>query len=387
MQFVMKSEDLSRALDEFRRCGIDGMLRVELRDGMVILDGVSGGYRNCGSGCDAAARHLRVRVKPEKSWEDGAFLCNRTALRPEAGFLCVIYDAFGLSVNGGHGISSEPCDGVTRAWEPHTDALLDGSPRRVIEQADCKAIAWAMRAMSDEPEKPDNVFDRVFDRVCLRGDVAEATEGHMLARGMLSSFVDGIMLLPRDMADMASRHVGELRFAVDAGTEWTRFDSRDGMLTYTTARQKCDRPWPDFSRVIPIGEPRVTIHVPHLLERIREAMGSIDALGCEKTCYIRMSCPKKERQLRITAIEMVRPMKPPFDNLERSGREAHSYAMLDDPSGVDALSGFGVTVNACFLLPLLDGFPDSASMSLPSTAGPLVFDDGAHLVLVMPIDF
>lgn len=383
MQFVMKGEDLSRALDEFRRYGIDGLLRVELRDGMVILDGVSGGSRNCGSGCGAAARHLRIRIKPEESREDGAFLCSRTALHAETNLLFVTYDAFGLSVNGRHSVLADACDGVTRAWEPRIDALLDSSPRRVIEQADCKAIAWAMRAMSDEPDKPDNVFGRV----CLRGDVVEATECHMLARGLLSSFGDGIMLLPRDMADMASRHVGDLRFAVDAGTEWARFDSRDGMLTYTTARQKCDRPWPDFSRVIPIGAPRVTIHVPRLLERIRGAMGSIDALGGEKTCYIRMSCPKKERELRITAIEMIRPMKPPFDRLERSGRDALSYAMLDEPSVVDALSGFGVAVNADFLLPLLEGFPDSASMSLPSTAGPLVFDDGTHLALVMPIEF
>lgn len=379
MQFVMKSDDLSRALDEFRRYGIDGMLRVELRDGIVILDGVSGGSCNCGSGCDAAARHLRIRVKPEKSCGDGAFLSNRTALRSEdAGLLCVTYDAFGLSVNDYHVLRADACDGVTRAWEPRIDALLDSSPKRVIGQADCKAIAWSMRAMSDD-------LDNIFGRVCLCSDVVEATECHMLARGLLSSSVDGIMLLPRDMADMASRHTGELRFAVDAGTEWARFD--DGMLTYTTARQKCDRLWPDFSRVIPVGEPRVTIHVPHLLERIREAMGNIDALDGEKTCYIRMSCPKKDRELRITAIEMIRPMKPPFDRLERSGREAHSCAMLDDPSGVDALSGFGVAVNADFLLPLLEGFPDRANMSLPDNAGPLVFDDGAHLVLVMPIDF
>ena len=67
MQFVMKGEDLSRALDEFRRYGIDGLLRVELRDGIVILDGVSGGSPNCGSGCGAAARHLRIRIKPEAS--------------------------------------------------------------------------------------------------------------------------------------------------------------------------------------------------------------------------------------------------------------------------------------------------------------------------------
>lgn len=263
-------------------------------------------------------------------------------------------------------------------WEPRIDALLDSSPKRVIEQADCEAIAWAMRAMSDEP-------DNIFGRVCLRGDVVEATERHMLARGLLSSSVDGIMLLPKDMADRVSRHTGDLRFAVDAGTEWARFD--DGKLTYTTARQKCDRPWPDFSRVIPVGEPRVTIHVPHLLENIREAMRGIDALDGEKTCYIRMSCPKKERELRVTAIEMIRPMNPPFDRLERSGREAHSCAMLDDPSCVDALSGFGVTVNADFLLPLLDGFPARASMSLPDNAGPLVFDDGLHLALVMPIEF
>ena len=380
MQFVIKSDDLNRALDEFRHYGIDGLLRVELRDGMVILDGVSGGYRNCGSGCDSAARHLRIRVKPEESCGDGAFLCSRTALRPDAGLLRVTYDAFGLSVNGCHGLRADACDGVTRAWEPRIDALLDSSPRRVIEQTDCKAIAWAMRAMSDE-------LDNVFGRACLRGDVVEATECHMLARGLLSSSVDGLMLLPRDMADMVSRNAGELRFAVDAGTEWTRFDSADGMIAYTTARQKCDRSWPDFSRVIPVGEPRVSIHVPHLLERIREAMESIDALDGEKTCYIRMSCPKKERELWITAIEMIRPMKPPFDRLERSGREAHSCAMLDDPSGVDALSGFGVAVNADFLLPLLEGFPERASMSLPDNAGPLVFDDGAHLVLVMPIDF
>ncbi len=380
MQFVMKSDDLSRALDEFRHYGIDGLLRVELRDGMVILDGVSGGCRNCGSGCDAAARHLRIRVKPEESCGDGAFLCSRTALRPDAGFLSAIYDAFGLSVNGRHAVLADACDGVTRAWEPRIDALLDSSPKRVIEPADCKAIAWAMRAMSDE-------LDNVFGRVCLRGNVVEATECHMLARGLLSSSADGFMLLPRDMADMVSRNAGELRFAVDAGTEWTRFDSADGMIAYTTARQKCDRSWPDFSRVIPVGEPRVPICVPHLLERIREAMESIDALDGEKTCYIRMSCPKKERELRITAIEMIRPMKPPFDRLERSGREAHSCAMLDDPSGVDALSGFGVAVNADFLLPLLEGFPERASMSLPDNAGPLVFDDGAHLVLVMPIDF
>lgn len=380
MQFVMKSDDLSRALDEFRHYGIDGLLRVELRDGMVILDGVSGGSRNCGSGCDAAARHLRIRVKPEKSWEDGAFLCNRTALRSETDLLSVTYDAFGLSVNGRHAVLADACDGVTRAWEPRIDALLDSSPKRVIEQADCKAIAWAMRAMSD-------VLDNVFGRACLRGDVVEATECHMLARGLLSSSVYGLMLLPRDMADMVSRHVGTLRFAVDAGTEWARFDSCDGMLTYTTAHRKCDRPWPDFSRVIPVGEPRVTIHVPHLLERIRGAMESIDALDSEKTCYIRMSCPKNKRELHVTAVEMIRPMKPPFDRLERSGREAHSCAMLDEPSCVDALSGFGVAVNADFLLPLLEGFPERASMSLPDNAGPLVFDDGAHLVLVMPIEF
>lgn len=380
MQFVVHTHEIYAALDEFRHYGIDGLLHVELRDGMVILDGVSGGSRNFGSGCGAAARHLRIRIKPEESWEDGAFLCSRTALRSETDLLCVTYDAFGLSVNGRHSVLADACDGVTRAWEPRIDALLGSSPKRVIEPADCKAIAWAMRAMSD-------VQDNVFGRVCLRGDVVEATECHMLARGLLSSSADGLMLLPRDMADTVSRHTGELRFAVDAGTEWTRFDSADGLLTYTTARRKCDRPWPDFSRVIPVGEPRVTIHVPHLLERIREAMGSIDALDGEKTCYIRMSCPKKERELRITAIEMIRPMKPPFDRLERSGREAHSCAMLDDPSGVDALSGFGVAVNADFLLPLLEGFPERASMSLPDNAGPLVFDDGAHLVLVMPIEF
>ena len=380
MQFVMKGEDLSRALDEFRHYGIDGLLRVELRDGMVILDGVSGGSRNCGSGCGAAARHLRIRIKPEESREDGAFLCSRTALHAETNLLFVTYDAFGLSVNGRHSVLADACDGVTRAWEPRIDALLDSAPRRVIEQSDCKAIAWAMRAMSDEP-------DSVFGKVCLRGDVVEATECHMLARGMLSSFAEAPMLLPRDMADMVSSHVGTLRFAVDAGTEWARFDSRDGMLTYTTARQKCDRPWPDFSRVIPIGAPRVTIHVPHLLERIRGAMESIGALDGEKTFYIRMSCPKNERKLRIYAIEMIRPMKPPFDRLERTGDEALRYAMLDDPCCVDALSGFGVAVNAEFLLPLLEGFPERASMSLPNTAGPLVFDDGAHLVLVMPIDF
>ena len=379
MQFVVHSHEIYAALDEFKRLDISAPLRVELRDGAVILDGVSGGRRVCGSGCDAAERHLRIRISAFKSWGSGSFICAQGDLRSDLPALCVTYDAFGLSVNGRDGLFAESCYGVTRAWEPRIDALLDSSPKRVIEPADCKAIAWAKRAMSDEP-------DSVFGRVCLRGDVVEATECHMLARGLLSSFVDCIMLLPRDMADMASCHTGELHFAVDAGTEWARFDSSDGALTYTTARQKCDRAWPDFSKAIPVGLPECSIHVPHLRERIRGAMDSIDTLDRQKECYIGLSCPKNERKLRINAIEMISPMKPPFDQLKRSGNEALRYAMLDDPSTVDALAGFGIMVNAKFLLPILDGFPERASMSLQDNAGPLVFDDGKHLALVMPIE-
>ena len=384
MKFVVHTHEIYAALDEFRRYGIDGLLRVELRDGTVILDGVSGGRRDCGSGCDAAERHLRIRIGAFKSWGSGAFICAQDVMRSDLPALCVTYDAFGLSVNGRDGLLAESCDGVTRSWEPAADALFDGAYKRYIGTPDCKEISWAMHAA-------DDIDNKIFSRICLRGDVVEATEGHMLMRGLLSSS-GGFMLIPKDMADVASRHTGDLRFAsTPCGVEWARFASDDGSLTYTTARPQCDRAWPDFSRVIPIGEPRVTIHVPHLLERIREAMKSIDAnidvFDRQKACYISLSCPKNERKLRINAIEMIRPMSYPFDQLERSGNEALRYAMLDDPSGVDALSGFGVAVNADFLLPILDGFPECASMSLSDNAGPLVFDDGAHLALVMPIEF
>ena len=380
MQFVVHSHEICAVLDEFKRLDINAPLRVELRDGIVILDGVSGGRRDCGSGCDAAERHLRIRIGAFKSWGNGAFICAQGDLHSDLPALCVTYDAFGLSVNGRDGLFAENCDGVTRSWEPGADALFDGAYKRYIGTPDCQEIAWAMHAA-------DDIDNKIFSRICLRGDVVEATECHMLMRGMLSSS-GGFMLIPKDMADVASRHTGDLRFAsTPCGIEWARFASDDGFLTYTTARPQCDRAWPDFSKAIPVGLPECSIHVPHLLERIRGAMESIDALDGEKTCYIRLSCPKNERKLRVEAIEMIRPMKPPFDRLERSGNVALRYAMLDDPSGVDALASFGIMVNAKFLLPILDGFPERARLSIQDSKGPLVFDDGAHLALVMPIEF
>ena len=372
MHFFVNGKDLKNALEEFKRAKIKGLVLVGSgAPDTVTIDGFEGNLNKTGP-ATIPERRLRVTILARYTGEwtaQGSFKCDLKDLKADGDEVEISADCFGLMVNGDLRACHET-SGQNMPWENVAGPIW--TDRREITPEDCKAIAWTRGAI--DTESP-----RGFDHLSIAGSRVEATNGFWLARAAVSG--DGPeMYMHWMIADLAARKPGVLSSATtDNGIEWTQY--RAAGITLEAAR-KADHPaWPEFDRIFPKSAPSVQVHVPHLRDKVKASVKGF------RHAFARLSCALGSRNMSVAGVEIVRPMKPPYDTLERTGEARTEAAMLDDPSTLKALAGGGAAYNVEYLAPLLEGFPGNAQMSLGEAEGPLMFEDEARTAVVMPYDF
>lgn len=371
MHFFVNGKDLKAALAEFKRAKIKGLVLVGSdTNETVTFDAYTGDLNKTGP-VTIPERRLRVtipaRYTDTSGLSLGSFKCDLKDLKADADEVEISEDCFGLLVNGDLRTSTET-SANNMPWENVAEPVW--TARREITPEDSKALAWVREAIDTEST-------RGFDHLRIAGARAEATNGYWLARAAVSG--DGPeMYMHWMIADLAARAPGVLSSATtDDGTEWAQY--RAPGIILETAR-KADHPvWPEFDKAFPKNAPSVQVHVPHLRDTVKAAVKGY------KIAYVSLSCALGSRKMSVAGVEVIRPMKPPYDTLERSGETRTETAMLDEPSTLKALAGV-VTYNVEYLAPLLAGFASNAQMSLGEAEGPLMFAGETRTAVVMPFD-
>ena len=178
------------------------------------------------------------------------------------------------------------------------------------------------------------------------------------------------------MAGLMSRQPGTLNFRADDEQEYAVY--RSGAIRMCTVRL-IGGAWPDFDKVMPYGEPSVTLLPKHVLETVESAVD-----GYERA-IIRLSCGEGKRRLIVEGLEIISPMRPPFDTLVKTGEGRQETATLEEPCPFDSF-GMGAEYNAAYLLDALAGFDGYARMYYADEESPLLLaNESGRAAIVMPL--
>ena len=369
MHFFVNGKGLKSAIQEFTRAGIKEAVIRATSNHSIELSGFYQPKESFGtavklwanvplsreteaSACDA----VMVRLKELRSIPDGDV---------EIGA-----DCFGFFVN--HAMYDKVLVALPPAFAKGMPGLdWDNRHAVNVKPEDCRAIAWALRAMDSTEE----LCKRGFDRLCIREGVAEATDGNRAHRANLS-FGSPEMLVPSVMADLMSRQPGALNFRSDEEQEYAEYQA--GSIRIDTVRL-IGGAWPDFEKVMPYGAPSVTLLPKHVLEHVKAAVDGY------KAAVVRLSAGKGKRNLIVAGLELVSPMKPPFDKLVKKGGGRMETATLEEPCPFEDF-GMGAEYNAAYLADALAGFDGYARMYYTDDESPLMLaDDTGRAAIVMPI--
>lgn len=369
MHFFVNGKDLNNAMQEFRRAGIkDAVIRATSNHSIELF-----GFRQPKESFGTA---VQLWVNVPLSREAEAAACDAVMVRIKElrsipdGEVELEADCFGFFVN--HALYGKAIADRPRAFAEGMPGLdWDSSLSVNVKPEDCRAIAWVLRAMGSGEE----LCRRGFDRLCIHDGVAEATEGNRAHRANLS-FGSPEMLVPSVMADLMSRQLGALNFR--SGEEQEFAEYRAGSIRMATVRKKCGE-WPDLERVMPYGEPSVTLLCKHVLETVESAVKGY------KAATVHLSCGKGKRNLRVESLVHHAPMKPPFDGLVKTVDGRVEIAKLEEPCPFDDF-GMGAEYNAAYLADALAGFDGYARMYYVDDESPLLLaDETGRAAIVMPI--
>ena len=369
MHFFVNGEDLKNAMQEFTRAGIkEAVIRVTSNDS-IELSGASQPKKIWGT-----AVHLWVNVSLSRDAE--AASCDKVMVQLKelrgipTGEVEIEADCFGFFVNRAmYDKAIVECPVALAKGMPGPD--WDNSLAVNVKHEDCRAIAWASRAIDGIEE----LCKRGFDRLCIRGGVAEATDGHRAHRANVS-FGAPEMLVHAVMADLMSRQPGALNFRADEEYECAEY--RSGSIRMETVRRMAGA-WPDFERVMRYGSPSVTLLPKHVLETVEAAVYGY------KVATVRLSCGKGKRSLRVESLVHHAPMEPPFDGLVKTVSGRVETATLEEPCPFDNF-GMGAEYNAAYLADALAGFEGYARMYYEDAESPLLLaDETGRAAIVMPI--
>lgn len=369
MHFFVEGEDLKDAIKEFWRAGIkEAVIRATL-DHSVELSGFYKPKESWGTA-------VRLWVNVPLSRDAAAAACDTVKVQLRelhgipTGEVEIEADCFGFFVN--HAMYGEAIVDCPRSFAEGMSGLdWDNSAGVNVKPEDCRSIAWAMRAMGSTEE----LCKRGFDRLCIRGGVAEAADGFRAHRANVS-FGSPEMLVPSAMADLMSRRPGTLNFRADDEQEFAEY--RAGYIRMETVRLIVGT-WPDFEKVMPYGAPSVTLLPKHVLETVESAVDGY------KRAIIRLSCGKGKCNLRVESIVNHDQMKPPSGGLAKTVDCRVETATLEDPCPFDDF-GMGAKYNATYLTEALAGFDGHARIYYVDEESPLIIgDETGRVAIVMPL--
>lgn len=369
MHFFVNGKDLANALKEFNRANIKEAVIRATSNHSIELSGFYQPKESWGT-----AVKLWVNVPLSRETEDAA--CDAVMVRLNklrgihTGEVEIEADCFGFFVN--HEMYDNAILDCHRAFAKGMPGLdWDNSLAVNVKNEDCRAIAWLSRAIGRNEE----LCMRGFDRLCIRGGIAEATDGNRAHRASVSWDAPE-MLVHAVMADLMSRQPGAFNFRADEEQEYA--DYRAGSIRMTTVRLKGGA-WPDFARVMPYDAPSVTLLPKHVLETVESAVDGYYGAS------VHISCGKGKRNLRVESLVHLAPMKPPFDGLVRTVDGRVETAVLEEPCPFDNF-GMGAEYNAAYLADALAGFDGYARMHYVDDESPLLLaDETGRAAVVMPI--
>lgn len=366
MHFFVNGKALANALNEFKRAGIKEAVIRATSNHSIELSGFFQPVESWGT-----AVQLWVNVPLSREAEAAACDTVMVQLKELRGMhteeVEIEADCFGFFVNQArHDKGLVECPAAFAKGMPGLD--WDNSLAVNVRPEDCRAIAWVLRAIGSTEE----LCKRGFDRICLRGGLAEATDGARAHRAPVS-FGAPEMLAPAVMADLISRQPGALNFRTDEDQEYAEYQT--GPVRMATVHKK-GVAWPDFAKIMPYNAPSVMLHGEHVLKHVKAAVKGY------KAATVRLSAGKGKRNLIVEGLEIKVPMKPPFDDLVKAGDARRETAVLEEPSPFENF-GVGAEYNAAFLADALAGFVGYANMHYTDEDAPLLLADGTGRAAVI----